>query len=509
MSVTDELIDRVLDGEASEDEVAEVLRWLEVPANLGQFARRAELHADLRRSLRRRKIQSAALQVCDPQTAAASEAGAGSNPSRWPARRGLVVRVAAFVTAACLLLVLFGPERDRIPNASDPRIALVVSGVDAVLTKDDREWNEATLPGGEYRLQQGLLNLRFDRGVMVYLEAPARFEAVGGKGLVLHEGRLSVTVPPEGVGFNVVTPEADIIDFGTEFSVNVLAGASEVHVFQGLVRVQPKGRLGMPAGDPVDVKTSQAITIDDAEGKPVEIELATDGFIRSFDEPQRKYCRAVKDLKPVAYYRMPISKGFPCEPPEYSGELLGERNRVPRAPGFLGGALLVGGRSAGRGAVVKRPPLLDRGRLSITVQVYLENLTNGSAIVTNLDQDKGNFALSIDELSRPRAAVRTRDGELVACVGDAPLPRRQWCHLIMTADGDHLRLFVDGNQVGVQKCPAIASGNADPVWFGTDRGDRAIWDGRIDELAFFSRSLSSDEVHGLQAAVLDTIRTKR
>ncbi len=509
MSVTDELIDRVLDGEASEDEIAEVQQWLESPSNLGRFARRAELHADLRRSLRRRKLQAAALQVCDDKTAAAPETAAGSNRSRWPARRSLVAGIATLATAACLLLVLYRPERDRLPDTSRRNIASVVSGVDAVLTKDDREWNGADLPEGEYRLQHGLLNLQFDSGVMVYLEAPTRFEAASGKRLVLHTGRLSVTVPPEGVGFTVVTPGADVIDFGTEFSVDVRPGASEVHVFQGHVRVLPKARMGVPAGDPVDLRTSQAITIDDSVGKPVEIELATDGFIRSFDEPQKKYCRAVKELKPVAYYRMPISKGFPCEPPEYSGELLGEPNRVPRAPGFLGGALLVGGRSAGRGAVVTRPPVLDGGRLSITAHVYLENLTNGSSVVTNLDQHNGNFALSVDERGRPRATVRARDGELVACAGDAPLPRRQWCHLIMTADGEYLRLFVDGNQVGVQKCPAIAAGNSAPVWFGTDRSDHALWDGRIDELAFFNRSLSPDEVQGLHAAVLDTIRTKR
>ena len=281
-----------------------------------------------------------------------------------------------------------------------------------MLTTDDRDWNGAGLPVGEYRLQQGLLNLQFDNGVMVYLEAPTRFEAVSGKRLVLHAGRLSVAVPPEGVGFSVVTPEADVIDFGTEFSVEARSGASEVHVYQGFVRVQPKARMGVPAGDPVDLNTSQAITIDDTFGKPVKIELATDGFIRSFDEPQKKYCRAVKDLKPVAYYRMPISKGFPCEPPEYSGELLGEGNRVPRAPGFLGGSLLVGGRSAGRGAVITRPPVLDEGRLSITAHVYLENPTTGSPVATNLDQHEGHFALSVDERSRPRATVRARDWEL-------------------------------------------------------------------------------------------------
>jgi ferric-dicitrate binding protein FerR (iron transport regulator) len=323
MLVTDELIDRVLDGETSEDEVAEVLRWLELPDNLARFARRAELHADLRRSLRRRTIQAAALKVCDEQTAAAPEAAAGSSRPTLPARPGLVVGMAALV-AACLLLVLYGPEGDPIPNDSRPDAASVVSGVGFVLMKDEREWNGAGLPVGEYRLDDGLLNLQFDGGVMVFLEAPTRFEAVSGKRLVLHAGRLSVTVPPEGVGFTVGTREADIIDFGTEFSVEAQSGASEVHVFQGLVRVQPKARKGLPVGEPVDLKTSQAITIDDAARKPVEIELATDGFIRNFDEPQKKYCRAVKDLKPAAYYRMPISKGFPCEPPEYSGELLGD-----------------------------------------------------------------------------------------------------------------------------------------------------------------------------------------
>lgn len=508
MSVTDELIDRVLDGEASAQEVAEVLRWLDAPGNLGRFARRAELHADLRRSLRRRKVQAAASKVRDEPPVVAPEAAAGPNRSR--ARlHGLVVAFAALVTAACVWLVLSRPEGDRVPDASRPDAASVVSGVDALLTKDDREWNGAGLPVGEYRLQHGLLNLGFDGGVMVYLEAPARFEAISGKRLALHKGRLSVTVPPEGAGFTVATPEADVVDFGTEFSVEVRAGASEIHVFQGHVRVQPKPRTGLPAGDPVDLKTSQAITINDTVGKPVEIELATDGFIRSFDEPQKKYCRAVKELRPVAYYRMPISKGFPCEPPEYGGELLGEGTRVPRAPGFLGGALQVGGRSAGRGAVVTRPPVLDGGRLSIAAHVYLENRTDGSTVATNLDQHSGHFALSVDERGRPRATVRTRDGGMITCDGDAPLPRRQWCHVIMTADGEHLRVFVDGNEVGVQKCPAVAAGHADPIWFGTDRGERALWDGRIDELAFFNRPLSPDEVRGLHAAVLDTTRTKR
>ena len=61
----------------------------------------------------------------------------------------------------------------------------------------------------------------FDGGVMVYVEAPARFDAVSDKRVMLHSGRLSASVPPEGVGFTVETPEAEVVDFGTEFSVDV------------------------------------------------------------------------------------------------------------------------------------------------------------------------------------------------------------------------------------------------------------------------------------------------
>ena len=95
------------------------------------------------------------------------------------------------------------------------------------------------LQAGMYRLGRGLLQLQFDGGVMVYVEAPARFDAVSNSRVLLHSGRLSAKVPPEGIGFTVETPEAEVVDLGTEFSVDVEGGASEVHVFDGLVRVNP------------------------------------------------------------------------------------------------------------------------------------------------------------------------------------------------------------------------------------------------------------------------------
>lgn len=67
------------------------------------------------------------------------------------------------------------------------------------------------------------------------VEAPTQFNVVSGKRVVLHNGRLSASVPADGVGFTVDTPEAEVVDFGTEFSVDVASETSEVHVFDGLV----------------------------------------------------------------------------------------------------------------------------------------------------------------------------------------------------------------------------------------------------------------------------------
>ena len=45
-----------------------------------------------------------------------------------------------------------------------------------LLTRADRKWHEhATDRAGDYELKHGLLNLQFSGGVMVYIEAPARF----------------------------------------------------------------------------------------------------------------------------------------------------------------------------------------------------------------------------------------------------------------------------------------------------------------------------------------------
>ncbi len=71
MKVDDELLDRFLDGETSQQERQTVLEWLESRTEcVALFAERAELHADVRRSLKRRGIQHDALNAMQAESAA-------------------------------------------------------------------------------------------------------------------------------------------------------------------------------------------------------------------------------------------------------------------------------------------------------------------------------------------------------------------------------------------------------------------------------------------------------
>ncbi|MCS7469999.1 FecR domain-containing protein [Stieleria sp. ICT_E10.1] len=501
MSFDDEFIDRMLEGEVSDEEATDFQSWLQVPENLQRFALRAELHSDLRQSLRRRQIQAQALEA---KNGASKLAPALAPPKHqtpmFRSPKVLLTIATGLVTAACLLIAFLWSHRGDQPASVDHVAASVVRNVGGLLTKGDRQWDDPQLTTGGYELRKGLLNLRFGGGVMVYVEAPARFDAVSDRRVMLYSGRLSATVPPEGIGFTVETPEAEVIDFGTEFSVDVEDGASEVHVFDGLVRVNPGASNQRDVSRSVDLQASEAVRISDASSDPVGISVETNRFIRNFDEPRLNYARAIKQLSPVAYYRMPIrDRGLVSEPPKYSGVVLtGEGRRPPHAKGvFAGGSLRVGVDSTGRGGRVDSPPILSSGQFSLTVFVFLEDRAQNGVVATNFDGERGNFDLSLDENAMLQATIRNSDGDVNVVAGKSTTMIKTWRHIVVTADGENLQLYEDGKLVASKPSTALAATDTETLWFGTDARAIQVWGGRIDEVALFDKALTKEEIAAL------------
>ncbi len=427
-----------------------------------------------------------------------------TNDRPTPTYRIIAIRgaLAATLLFAPFLWLTKPSESEQAP------VAILVTDVDAVLLCDGRPCKDTELQAGKYRLDGGLLQLRFDDGVMVYVEAPAHFDAVSDKRVLLHSGRLSARVPFEGIGFTVETPEAEVVDFGTEFAVEVEGGASEVHVFDGLVRVHPGASNRRDVSRSVDLRASQALRITFGAAVPEDISIATDRFIRDFNEPRFNYIRAVKRLSPLAHYRMPIrDRGLVSEPPEYSGVVLtGDGKRPPHAQGvFVGGSLRVGADSTGRGGRVDSPPVFNTGQFTLTAFVFLEESAKSGMVATNSNGESGNFAVSLDENGMLQAAIRCSDGEVNVAAGSSILPLKTWRHVGVTADGEQLQFYEDGRLVAIAPCTALATSDSDTLWFGTDASATQVWDGRIDEVALFDRALTAEEIEALYRTAQEEI----
>jgi hypothetical protein len=123
-------------------------------------------------------------------------------------------------------------------------------------------------------------------------------------------------------------------------------------------------------------------------------------------------------------------------------------------------------------------------------------------VATNIRDTKGTFLLELDDKGQLQATIRDRGGQLRSVTGPAFLPPRAWYLIAMTADGHHLRMYVDGQLAASVPCTMMAASAAETVWFGTDAEGTKLWDGRIDELAMFDKALSDSEIAGLHQAAL-------
>ena len=145
------------------------------------------------------------------------------------------------LAASLIIIVVLGLYFNRKPN-----IPVAPQAVATLTETLNAKWDNSTLPtttgselfAGEMRLIEGYAQITFIDGAEVVLQAPARFKLETNEQMFLRSGRLTAAVPPGAEGFKLNTPNAMMIDLGTEFGVIVSeAGQSELHVFQGEVKL--------------------------------------------------------------------------------------------------------------------------------------------------------------------------------------------------------------------------------------------------------------------------------
>ena len=137
------------------------------------------------------------------------------------------------------------------------------------------------LAPGEADLRRGLARIRFDSGADLIIEGPARFRVDSAGSATVLDGKVVFKADETAVPFDLRTPSASLVDFGTEYAVAVGPEGEEVHVFEGEVRRTPNGE---PAAAAEQLKAGQARRYDPAgDGRQTPLDPAR--FVRRPPDP--------------------------------------------------------------------------------------------------------------------------------------------------------------------------------------------------------------------------------
>ena len=145
---------------------------------------------------------------------------------------------------------------------------------------------DGMLGAGMIKLTSGAAELRFDSGTNVVLEGPCELLVNTADSARLLAGAVFVNVTEVSNGFLLETPEAQIIDEGTQYAVTLDSQATEVHVFDGSVIWTP---TAADASFEDRIATGEARRYLRSEpGRSRRIPFGQRQFVRRIDEQVRE-----------------------------------------------------------------------------------------------------------------------------------------------------------------------------------------------------------------------------
>ena len=237
------------------------------------FLRFMSLHA-----LLETRLPTSASELEDDDSTRAVPDGFRASVGRSRSRSLRFLKVGGLILAASLLIAVVGhlthqPAPIARPRPNPGPIAMVSQLADVTWPSGaDGFTLGQELRSGRIRLESGMMRLVYRHGVVVSVEGPAEYQILTADRAILHKGRLAAYVPEGAEGFRVTTPNAKVVDLGTEFGLTVSdGGETELSVFDGSVEITP----ALPKAKTTLVRSGQAYRVDkEGHMKPWSIGLA-------------------------------------------------------------------------------------------------------------------------------------------------------------------------------------------------------------------------------------------
>lgn len=439
----------------------------------------------------------------------------------WRALWGMVAVVSLVIVAG--LAGGYWAELRMSELSSPPRVVqspdeeeLVVATVASMV---DAKWrhpldHSAKLSAGTLELLEGVAQLVFAKGAVVTLEGPVKLELVAPGSCRLLAGAVTANVPPDAIGFTVLTSEMKIVDLGTAFGVRVEPDdALEVHVFDGEVDLfedsqesaRPTHLLGgqgirLVNGAPVSIaaKPSRFVTKEDLSKQLKDRRKQAYAEWRSYSERWNADSSVV-----VRYDFQEVTSGAILNTVNPTLHPAKPRNASPR---------LVNGRWPGKKAMLfdGRTDVLqvdDHPELrldeDLTLAVWMKSngqpYSGWTRIVGKGVGTQRNFGLWAPANQRlvwqlcPVGDFEWWDTELAT----RPLEQGKWHLLVGVLADDMAKIYVNGRLELARAMERPIATSADPMtigFYGNVPAHEGYFCGEIDELMLLNRAISSKEV---------------
>ncbi|MEJ5260926.1 MAG: LamG-like jellyroll fold domain-containing protein [Anaerohalosphaeraceae bacterium] len=443
---------------------------------------------------------------------------------------------AALISLAAMLMILLYPH--FVPAPASPYVGRISRAVNAQWADPSGMLREGSeLFPGVMGLTQGMAELTLESGVKVIVQAPADFELESAGQIYLKKGRLVALISsPTGQPFVVRTPNAAVVDFGTEFGTAFQDGNTQTYVFEGEVEIRNSSNpLRYEKG--LVLKKGQGGQVDNS-GAVAFKEIPPYRFVRS-----EEFGVHVKASKGSAYHRwLAYSYTLRRDPALVAYYTFEKDLSAPEKLTNLAAAT-AGRLDASLGAVPESSrPVWTRGRWPektglqferalqqhltipgdeaiqlngpITLAAWIQCpdiRTGGGHILSNRLLNGGvcNYQLGY----RTSAIRQTQDSIHMARkkgtedwsnhLFSQPLsPSPAWRLLAVTHDNHTIRFYCDGQLVDARPWVHQQEVVAADLWIGTDgtNNDAFYFQGIIDEIAVFKRALSPEEIQQMYEA---------
>ncbi|TLD71280.1 iron dicitrate transport regulator FecR [Phragmitibacter flavus] len=416
-------------------------------------------------------------------------------------------------------------EAVEMVEARDRGCAILVEAVNAQWG-DEGASHRVGMPvaAGRLNLRSGLARLEFYSGASMTLEGPCELEVVSVDEAKCLAGRLRVNVSPHARGFRLVTPDAKVVDLGTEFGLWVdETGKSEVHVFDGEVEVYPEAqtqKVSLTTGQLWDGRAGDSATDRGAEAHAF-VELDD---LRSLSHESAQLRRQAWRAGMEEVLNDPrLLVGYAFEPETDWGRTLpnSAKGAAEGTHGSIVGARWVQGRWAGKKALQFKSP---GDRVRVQVDGELQAITLCAWVsVDGLDRRWNSLFLTDGfQPGNPHWQIEN-DGRVVLGVRKDKKEWSQfvfrtepafgaenmglWYHLAVTFDlkSGIGRNYVNGKLVAEYLEKGIPSGTRMRIGMaelgnwglpvsGAKSTEIRNFNGRMDEFLLYREALSVDEV---------------